>query len=145
MGFGRTLKGGDMDGELALKQVCLCCLTALICFRSACLLAWQALRQLQTAYCMVCANSVNEACAAALLVSGVASRSRLCLPRLWFTLVGSVHSSERLWRIIRSVDAATRYRLCCTPHTYLPTPVAPCDSEPRALVTCTCLRKPSEM
>ena len=67
---------GQLDGELApwatraagLKQVCLCCLAALICFPSACLLAWQALRRLQTTCCTVCAINVNEACPAALLV-----------------------------------------------------------------------------
>ena len=64
---------GQLDGELApwatraagLKQVCLCCLAALICFPSACLLAWQALRRLQTTCCTVCASNVNEACPAA--------------------------------------------------------------------------------
>ena len=67
---------GQLDGELApwatraagLKQVCLCCLAALIGFPSACLLAWQALRRLQTTCCTVCASNVNEACPAALLV-----------------------------------------------------------------------------
>ena len=67
---------GHLDGQLApwatraagLKQVCLCCLAALICFPSACLLAWQALRRLQTTCCTVCASNVNEACPAALLV-----------------------------------------------------------------------------
>ena len=57
---------GQLDGELApwatraagLKQVCLCCLAALICFPSACLLAWQALRRLQTT-CCTCAPATS--------------------------------------------------------------------------------------
>ena len=54
--------------------------------------------------------------------ASAAATSRACLPRLWLAAVGQLHSSERLRHTVSAMHAATASRLCCTPHTFCPTP-----------------------